>query len=243
MYIGERQFAINSGLRFSYNNNDGNYVYQIGASVGCLFKLKDKKGGYNNKFFLNGNYNLIRSEDQDFNNNWFIHIRYNKELTEIFRIEAFVQSQENQLLSISSRNLAGTGIRLKVLEAMKKRSLHTYIGLAYMYEREKSENFNVDFKNHRMSSYLAATLDFGEDKPKIINTLYYQPLFEDFDNFRLSEEFSAEFPFSETFSFSVIFNYFLNNQTPAGDAEYTSSLVFGFNYNFKSKLDKPDLRF
>lgn len=251
-YIGKRNFAINSGVNFSYNNNDGTYVSNFGANIASLYKFRNRKDSVDgkpaklrNKILLHGNYNRIRSEAQDFINNWFIHFRFNKEFTDFFRMEAFIQSQENQLLSISTRNLIGAGVRLKIVETLKDKndpdsqSLHTYLGFSYMYEYENSDRFNVNFYNSRLSSYLSASLNFGKGKPKLYNTLYVQPLFEDLNNFRLSEEFNADFPFSEKehLKFTVLFNYFLNNLTPAGDTEFTSILSFGIAYNFKSKLE------
>lgn len=233
-------FKISSGLDVSYNNNDGNYVFVVGAHVGSLYKFKDGKGKLNNKIFINGNYNLVRAEDRDLNNNWFVHLRFNKEITPEFRIETFVQSQQNELLSISTRNLVGAGIRWKVLEAMKKRSLHLYLGAAYMYEYEKSKRFDVKYNNNRLSSYLSASFNWGEGKPKIINVLYFQPLFDELDNFRLSQQFTGEFPVSKSVSFTTNFSYFLNNRTPIGDAEYFSNVSFGIKYNFEKKIEEPE---
>lgn len=243
IWSGDSPWLINSGLNFSYTNNDGNYVYELGARAGTLFKYKDKSGELNNKWLLHGNYSLVRSEREDFSNNWFVHLRFNKEITDFFRVESFIQSQENQLLSIRSRNLIGAGIRLKPIEDFKdtsKRNLHLYIGLAYMYEEEKSRELDLNFYNHRASSYITAGFQFGKDghKLEIINTLYYQPLLSDFQNFRLSEEFSISFPISDDVGFQTTFNYFLNNKTPAGDVEYRSYIGMGFNYSFKSNPPK-----
>lgn len=239
-WTGERKMDLKTGLNFSYTNNDGAYIFNIGANAGVLYKFKDGTNKLNNKLFFIANYSLNRSEGQDFSNNWFLHLRFNKELNKTFRVESFLQTQRNQILSISSRSLIGAGIRLKIIEKLvgklDKRSLHLYVGTAYMYEIEHSNAFNLDFYNHRSSSYLTASFDFGRDKLKLINTVYYQPLFEDFQNFRLAEEFSAEIPISDTLSFETSFTYFLNNLTPAGDAEFSSFVGLGLTYNFKSKL-------
>ena len=85
-FIGDRHFAIESGLNFSYDNNNGQYVYRFIPSAAVLYKFKDKGGQLNNKFLLNGNYKLIRTENQDFKNNWFVHLRFNKEFTSVFRM-------------------------------------------------------------------------------------------------------------------------------------------------------------
>jgi hypothetical protein len=240
IWSGNSPWHVDSNLNFSYNNNDGNYVYRIAMSAGALFKFRDKKReGLNNKIFLHGNYSLASSEIEDFSNTWFVHLRYNKEISSFFRVETFLQIQENKLLSIRSRNLIGGGIRLKPLQDNKNRSrrnLHLYIGLAYMYEEERSSIYDMNFYNRRASSYITSAFEFGEDgsKLKIVNTIYYQPLLSDFQNFRLSEEFSIAFPISPKIELESTFNYFLNNKTPIGDVEYQSFVGLGFNYSFES---------
>lgn len=254
-WTGNQNLNLNTGLNFSYTNNDGAYIFRIGANTGVLYKFKDKTEELNNKLFLIADYNLNRSEGQDFNNNWFIHLRYNKEILvksnkegsdssskdKRIRLEAFIQTQKNQLLSINSRSLIGAGIRLKLVEKIgKEESFHLYVGTAYMYEIERTDALELNFYNHRNSSYLTATFNFGEGKLEFVNTVYYQPLYKDFQNYRLAEEFSAEIPISNNLSFETIFTYFLNNKTPIGDAEFTSHISLGLKYKFKPKVAKKN---
>ena len=49
IWSGDRHWSFDSGLNFRYNNTDGNYVFQIGARAGVLYKFKDKKDKFNNK--------------------------------------------------------------------------------------------------------------------------------------------------------------------------------------------------
>ena len=247
IWSGDKPWTINSDLVFSYRNNDGNYNYLIGASSSVLFKFRTRndrykeKAGLKNKLFFVGNYSLIRAEDQDLDNNWFLHLRYNREFTDFFRVEAFIQNQENQLLLIDSRRLIGAGVRLKPIQERVRdnsegNSLHLYLGFAYMYEQERSELFDLELYNHRASSYLTASFRFKKSGVTITNTLYYQPLLEDFQNYRISEDLDIRFPVNELIRFIPRFSYFNNNKTPAGDAEYRSTLLFGLNFNFQSKL-------
>ncbi|NND52919.1 MAG: DUF481 domain-containing protein [Flavobacteriaceae bacterium] len=243
---------MTTGIQFSYDNNDGAYIYKIGGNIGALYKFRsknDRNDELNNKLFFLANYNLNRSEGQDFNNKWFLHLRYNKEIPNFpskdirIRLEGFLQTQKNDLLSINERSVLGAGIRLKLVEDMEgKNSFHLYIGSAYMYEIEHTNSLNLDTYNHRNSSYLTANFDFGEDKLQLVNTIYYQPLFQDFQNYRLAEEFSAEMPLSHSLSFKTTFTYFLNNKTPLGDAEFTSHIGLGFTYDFKKKPIIPETK-
>ena len=93
------RFALRADLSTRYTDNNGNYIFQIGSSLSTQVKTKN----LNKIFFLLGNYNLIRTKDKDFANTWFAHLRYNQQISEVFRIESFIQSQDNQLLEINSK--------------------------------------------------------------------------------------------------------------------------------------------
>lgn len=248
IWSGDSPWTFNSDLNFNYTNNDGDYNFRIGASASVLYKFKDLKDlentevGLINKLFFVGNYSLNRAEDRDLDNNWFLHLRYNREFTDFFRTEAFIQFQENPLLQIDSRRLVGAGVRLKPLqerarENAKKNSLHLYIGLAYMYEEERSQLFDLRLYNHRASTYLSASFKFGESNLTLSNILYYQPVLKDFQNYRLSENLQLALPVSDVTTFTTNFSYFLNNKAPAGDSEYRSAVSFGLRFSFQSKID------
>ena len=128
------RFVLRGDFSFSYDNYDGDYIYRIGSSLSTQVKSKDLKKIY----FLLGNYNLIRSEAQDFQNTWFLHLRYNHKLSNLFRFEAFVQSQNNQLLAINSRNLVGAGLRFKLIS---KDHIRLYLGNAICMKKKKVMRF------------------------------------------------------------------------------------------------------
>lgn len=217
------RFVLKSDATFSYNNNDGDYIYQIGGALTTQLKSKDLKKTY----FLIGNYKLIRAEEKDFQNSWFAHFRFNFKLSRMIRAESFIQSQHNELLDINSRHLIGAGIRLKLIS---KEHVKLYLGNAYMYEEEQSDGFNKRFYNHRHSSYLSISATFNESKLNLLNTLYYQPLYSDFDNYRILEQFKAEIPISKSLNLFTLFNYYLDSLTPEDNRQYTSNISFGIGW-------------
>lgn len=217
------RFVLKSDATFSYNNNDGDYIYQIEGALSTQLKSKDLK----KIFFLIGNYKLIRAEEKDFQNSWFAHLRFNYKLSKMLRLESFIQSQHNELLDINSRNLIGAGIRLKLIS---KEHLKLYLGNAYMYEEEKSNAFNKRFYNHRHSSYISVSATFNESKLNLLNTVYYQPLYEDFGNYRILEQFKAEIPISKSLNLFTLFNYYLDSLTPEDNREYTSNISVGIGW-------------
>lgn len=227
MHTDSLRFKLVGNFSFSYDNYDGDYIYQIGSGLTSQLKSKDLKKIY----LLIGNYNLIRSEDQDFQNTWFLHLRYNQKLSNLFRLEAFIQSQHNELLNINARNLIGAGIRFKLLS---KENLRLYLGKAYMYEEEKSDAFNVKDYNHRGSTYLSMSATFPKSNVEITNTIYYQPLYQDFSDYRVLEQLKIGIPVSDVIGFYTLLDYYHDSTTPSGDSQFSTNISIGLDINIPS---------
>lgn len=224
MPLDSNRFALKSDLFFKYANNNGDYLFQIGSSLTTQLKSKDLKKIY---FFI-GNYNLIRSKDKDFENSWFFHLRYNQKLSNLFRLEAFIQNQNNELLTINSRNLIGAGIRLKIIS---KKPIKAYLGNAYMYEIENVKSTDQKYYNNRNSSYLSLTFSFPKSKLDLTSTTYFQPLYSNLNNHRILQQFRSEIPISKSISFSTLFDYFYNSFSSDEDKDFSSNLYFGQTFN------------
>lgn len=224
MQLDSIRFALKSDLFFNHSNNNGGYLFQIGSSMTTQLKSRDLKKIY---FFI-GNYNLIRSKAQDFQNSWFFHLRYNQKLNNLFRFEAFVQNQNNELLKINSRNLVGAGIRLKFIS---KKSIKAYFGNSYMYEIENVKSTNKKYYNNRNSSYLSFSFNLPKTKLDLTSTTYFQPLYSSINNHRILQQFRSEIPLSKSISFSTLFDYFYNSFSPDEDKDFSSNLYFGLTFN------------
>jgi hypothetical protein len=225
------RFVLKSDFLFNYSNNDGIYIYRFNLGLNTQYKTKNLK----DIFFFSGNAALVRSQDQDFQNSWFIHLRYNRKLNKSLRIEAFIQDQNNELLSINTRSLLGLGLRYKFL---KGEYFQAYLGNSYMYEKERSDKADQTYYNHRNSSYLSLALNLKESKLELLNTIYYQPLYTDISNFRLLEQFKAEMPVFKSLKVSMLFNYFFNNQNPFGASEFSSVFSVGLTYEIDKALSQ-----
>jgi hypothetical protein len=218
------RFALKSDLLFDYTDNNGDYIFQIGSNLTTQYKSKDLKKIY---FFI-GNYQLIRSGDRDFGNSWFFHLRYNQKLSSLFRIEAFIQNQNNALLTITSRNLVGAGIRLKLISS---ETTKIYLGNAYMYEIEKIKATGQQFYNHRNSSYLSVTQAFKRTALDLTGTVYFQPLYANLNNHRILLQLKAELPITKVLSLSALYNYFYSSFSTVEDSDRSSNLSIGFTFN------------
>ncbi|MCF8299227.1 MAG: DUF481 domain-containing protein [Saprospiraceae bacterium] len=214
------RFVLREDLSSSYNNNNGDYIFQIKNNLSSQLKSKDLQNIY---FFL-FDYSLIRSNDQDFINNWLLHIRYNYQITNSFLIETFIQQQNNSLLDVNSRSLFGGGLRLKLI---LNHNIRLYIGNSYMYEIESSDTLNDSYYNHRNSSYLSISASILKSKMEIINTTYFQPLYTDFNNYTLLEQFKLDLKVFEKISIFSLFTYYYDSITPTDTKQFTSQISFG----------------
>ncbi len=229
------RFALMADMNFNYSDQSGETYFAVGTNLTTQFK----SWKCDHIFFLMGSANLVRAEGTDFQNSWFLHGRYNRKFSEIFRVEAFVQYQKNQLLIIDSRFLTGGGIRLKFINEKQVKGLKGYFGNAIMYEIEDSQAYNQQNRNLRNTSYISLTYspgEEGEEKVHLVNTFYFQPLYTAISNHRILEQFLVELPFSKVLSSTLTFNYSLISVTPAGTRENTSNVLFGFRYTFPTDL-------
>jgi len=228
MQLDSLRFALRGDVMFNYSNTNGDYLFQIRPSLTTSFKSKDLK----KIFFITGNYNLVRSADQDFQNSWFFHLRYNHKITQVFRFEAFIQNQNNELFTVNSRNLIGAGIRFKFIDSD---ALNGYLGNSYMYEIEKVDILNETYYNNRNNTYLSLTFNIKNSDSKTVleltNTTYFQPLYSDLSNHRVLQELRADIPLNDYLSLSAFFDYSYNSFTPTSEKDSSAYLSFGLSVN------------
>ena len=218
------RFVLSNDFSFRYNDNDGNYIFEVSDAIYTQLKSKDFRKLY---FFL-ANFGLIRSKGEDFSNNWLVHLRFNYRLTRVTRLETFVQSQGNQLLDVSGRHLLGAGLRFRAIATERVR---LYLANSYMYELEISDALNQNFYNHRNNTYMSFSLELPKSKITITNILYYQPLYRDISNYNISEQFKIEVPLNEKISVNSSFYYYFDSQTPGNRSQYTSTFYIGIGIN------------
>ncbi len=222
MQTDSLRFALNGDFSFNHTNNDGNQVNQINADITTQLKSKDLRKIY---FFL-GNFRLINSGEQNLQNSWFLHGRFNYKFDQLqaLRLESFIQGQYNQLLVVEQRNLIGAGLRVKWID---KERFTGYAGNSYMYEVEYSTRAGTTRYNHRNSTYLTVSYAPKSDKFSVTNTVYFQPLYRDLSDYRILEQFRLDIPLFRWLSVFTLYNYYFDSNTPLNTNEYTSNLNFG----------------
>lgn len=214
------RFVLNADFSFNHTNNDGIKVNQIDGAITTQLKSKDLKKIY----LLLGSYKLIDAQNKNLQNSWFLHGRFNYKFTPVLRLEAFVQGQYNQLLVVQQRNLVGLGLRAKWIDT---ENFTGYAGNSYLYEIEYSDEAGTTEYNHRNSTYLSLSYFPKSKRFSVANTVYYQPLYKDFSDYRVLEQFRLDIPLSSWFKVFALFNYYLDSKTPLNTREYTSNFNFG----------------
>ena len=214
------RFVFRGDFGGKYNDNNGKYILQIKSSIATQVKSKD----LNTIYFLVANQDRIKTMDDDFNNSWFLHVRANHEITNLFRLEAFVQNQNNKLLDMKNRFLVGAGVRLKLVSTDFMR---LYMGNSYMYEIEQSNSVEKIFYNHRNSTYLSFSVSLFNNTVEAISTTYFQPLYSDFSNYNLLEQLKVDVSISKTISLFSLFDYSYSFFTPTQRRQYYALMNVG----------------
>lgn len=212
------------GTAFSMTKNTVN-IFGVNADAHLQYKTSNDQG----LWLILGNFNFLKVSDQRFLSDGLLHLRYNRKVNEWLRWEFFGQFQNNDVTSIDSRILLGTGPRFKLIKVPKFR---LYGALLAMYEREKEATKPVITHNDlRNSSYLSFTW-LPRDYLEMISTTYFQPLFSQFSDYRLMNQLMFKVKATPHFSLDVKWSY-LHDRFPAGDAPRT---VYNFSTGFTYDL-------
>lgn len=180
-------------------------------------------------YLLLGNYGFVSGDDEAFFNSAFLHFRYNRKVGRVLRWEAFTQVQFNKISLIDFRYLLGTGPRFKIYS---NKIIQLYAASLAMFEYEEDDIAeNRYHRDIRSSSYISFTLT-PNAMVKCISTTYYQPLFSDFNDFRVLNEETVDVNVSKKFTIEPKFS-FLHDSRPVPTVPhdiYSFSTVFKYTF-------------
>jgi hypothetical protein len=159
------------------------------------------------------NSNILRADNEDFQNAHFAHFRHTQKITKDLAWEGFAQLQYNRLLILRSRTLIGLGLRYRLFREPLAQH-RCYFGTALMPEWN---TYLDDTKSNyflRQSNYLSFTLRLNSQS-KLTSTTYYQPDWTDWKNHRLATEWNLEFVFNKRFAFHMEISYGKDGSLPS----------------------------
>lgn len=213
---------VNFGTGFLFEKNA---VEVININVTGYVEYQTAKSVY--LFFAN--YNLLRGNRQSLYDNTFYHVRYNYKINGWLHWEAFTQLQHNDITGIKLRRLAGTGPRFKLVGG-KKFILHA--ATAVMYEYEKEQTTPIIYHNDlRGTSYISLNYKPSENT-ELTGTVFYQPLFRNYHDYRVLNEITAKFKIVKHLSFKVTWYYLHDSKPAAGTPKFNYSISNGIGYSF-----------
>ena len=180
-------------------------------------------------YLLLVNFALLKGSGQTFSNNLFNHLRYNYKINKWLRWELFTQLQQNSVTGIQLRMLAGTGPRFKLTDT-KHISLYTATAVMYEHEKEKTTP-PVIHRDIRSSDYVSLTYRPSKNS-EIITTLFYQPLFSNFSDYRILNEINITFKLVTHLSFTTAWYYLYDSKPAASTPKLNYSMSNGIQYDF-----------
>ncbi len=211
----------NIGTSFSFIKNV-QQVLNINAAMHLQYKTQK------DLYLVLANYNLLKANSQEFSNNMFYHLRYNRKIGKVLRWEAFTQWQQNSINNIDLRALYGTGPRFKLIES---KSLRFYAAALAMYEHERDKNPDVTYDNIRGDAYVSFTY-----KPNpvfdITATTFYQPLFTAPKDFRILNQVTFSIKATKHLSISTNWDYSYDAFPASGAPNINYVISNGINYTF-----------
>jgi len=173
-----------------------------------LLQIGDKlKLGYTKKkhhALIITDHQFVKSQDDDFINKGFEHLRYTYTFKDSGRIclEAFQQGQFNKIQRINLRLLLGSGLRFNILN---QKNYQLNIGTGIMGEYEELLDGGGASNDILSTSYFSFDGQFSENIG--MNSIsYFQPKFIDFGNYRFSNETYIRFKINKYLSFKVIYS-------------------------------------
>ncbi len=177
--------------------NYGQKVYDVDANVHAQYKTKKSL------YLLLGGYGFLKGDNQSFVDHSFLHFRYNYKLTNVVRLEAFTQIQQNVITKIQFRYLIGAGPRFKIIGSQK---LRLYFGSLSMYEIDKEADKPNPVHDWRNSSYLSLTF-LPNKQTEFTTTTYYQPVLFDIGDYRLLNQSTFKIAASKRIAVVINWNY------------------------------------
>lgn len=202
-----------------YQNTETIISLQAGAQLEFAFK---------NKLLISiTNARFVKAGETNFVNEGFQHLRYNSRLNNWLTFELFGQAQFNERAFVKLRALVGTGPRFRI---MNKEKQQIFAGMSYMYEYDEEKN-GVVHQDGRFNSYLSFNLQ-PADFMNLSGTIYFQPLLNSFEDYRLSAALSLTFHISQNLSFSTNYRQTYDSRRPEGAPNQIYSLSNLISYEF-----------
>lgn len=170
------------------------------------------------RVFLTGSGRFAERAGASFINQAFVHLRWTAMWHERVGSDVFVQHQFNAFQRLRDRVVTGVGARFEVIH---ERAFMLWAGSGYMFEYDRIDvlpgaSDAPEAFEHRWTNYLTARLAVFDGGLLLQNTLYYQPRFDTFADFRLLEELEALAKVTDVFGLGATLSVLHDSAPPTG---------------------------
>jgi hypothetical protein len=164
--------------------------------------------------------NFSSVEDRSVVDRGFAHLRWTRMRNGRWGTDVFAQYQFDDFRRLSDRVIAGAGLRLDLL---RRGSDQMWLGTAPMFElervgqdaREAMDGGSSESRYLRWTSYLGYR-HRGGNRVVLQNTIYCQPRFDDFSDFRVLEGLDVDVSLGERLSFGIGLEVQYDSDPPQG---------------------------
>ena len=173
---------------------------------------------FRHRAYLTANARFAERAASAFINQGFLHARWTAMWHRRLGSDLFAQYQFNEFWRLRARALVGAGLRAEIFHLPW---FTMWAGSAYMLEynridvlpgaRDRPETFE-----HRWTNYLAFRIAGPEGRVLLQSTLYLQPRWDAFDDFRLLEEVELVVKASDLFALVGTLSVLHDNGPPTG---------------------------
>ena len=209
---------------------NGSYIQSTSKVIQAEGNLLTEYKHNKHLFIAAAYYGFLKGDEVQLVDEAMLHLRYNIKCNKYLRWEAFVQFQQNEILNLKSRFLLGTGPRFKLVDNKK---IRMYVASLMMYEHEEEVSQNqITHENFRSSSYLSFSL-FPYERTEFITTTYFQPLVNEFYDYRILNQSTLKYGINKHFYISINYNHFYDRRPPNETLKQTSKVPTGISYQIK----------
>ena len=215
----------------------GSFKFDLGGSSGNTDKFnaalsvlaQHRRDGAVNLIALSGDY-AEASNTRD-TNRQTIHLRHTQDWYDQVAWEAFTQWQRDEFTNLTSRTIAGGGLRWDLMSPERKQEgARLYLGTGAFYEHQSLRN-EADRETVRANLYISAVLPVFDDS-SLNATVYFQPAFDDPGDHRIVGTLGYSVPMRENLSLELSLNL-THDSRPAVDTEKTDiTYLTGVRWNF-----------
>lgn len=156
-----------------------------------------------------GSISYGEEDGEPFQNESYTHLRWTAMWwrSETIGTEIFTQAQKDEFKLLQVRQLSGAGLRFTFFKD------HLALGLGGMSDYEQIHGVSKDNLDFRGTSYVRIGREI-KDRLKSQLIGYYQPLFNDLDDYRILVTGSLEFKIDKVFSLVNELNYTYDTRPP-----------------------------